>query len=130
MANQNARVLRRNFTEAERRLWAALRDRRLAHYKFRRQRSVGPFIADFVCIAHRLVIEADGSQHAENPTDEARTIWLEEHGWKLVRFWNNDILENTEGVLESILQILRQTPPSPTRPSRAGSPLSRERERV
>jgi very-short-patch-repair endonuclease len=102
-----ARELRRNATDAERHLWFALRDRRLAAYKFRRQRPIGPFIVDFACIEHRLVIEADGGQHADNPADDARTAWLMSQGWRVLRFWNNDILVNTEGVLLSILEALR-----------------------
>ena len=98
--------LRANMTDAERRLWAALRGRRLRGFKFRRQHRLGPFIADFVCIEHRLVIEADGGQHADNAADDRRTAWLQARGWRVLRFWNNDVLTNTEGVQESILQAL------------------------
>ncbi len=93
-------------TDAERRLWAALRGRRLTGYKFRRQHPLGRFIVDFACVEHRLVIEADGGQHADSPEDERRTRWLERRGWRVVRFWNNEILANSEGVQETILHIL------------------------
>jgi len=89
-------------TDVERRPWSVLRDRRLLGYKFRRQRPIGPFIVDFACIERRLVIEADGGQHADNEADARRTAWLERHGWRVVRFWNNDILLNAEGVAETI----------------------------
>jgi very-short-patch-repair endonuclease len=98
---------RQNTTDAERRLWAALRDRRLQGYKFRRQHPIGQFIVDFACTKHRLVIEADGGQHDESISDARRTAWLESQGWRVIRFWNNDILANTEGVLSTLLQALR-----------------------
>jgi very-short-patch-repair endonuclease len=99
--------LRQNTTDAERRLWAALRDRRLQGYKFRRQRPIGPFIVDFACTKHHLVIEADGGQHDESKSDARRTAWLESQGWRVIRFWNNDILANTEGLVSTILEALR-----------------------
>jgi very-short-patch-repair endonuclease len=94
-------------TDAERRLWACLRGRRLEAYKFRRQHQLGRFIVDFACIEYRLVIEADGGQHSENEADERRTAWLEREGWQVLRFWNNEILTNSEGVQEMILEALR-----------------------
>lgn len=96
-------------TDAERRLWAVLRGRRLQGYKFRRQHPFGPFILDFACIEHRLVIEADGGQHAECEDDQQRTAWLESRGWRVIRFWNNDILGNPEGVADTILMAIRQS---------------------
>jgi very-short-patch-repair endonuclease len=105
---RQATELRCNTTDAERRLWAALRDRRLQGYKFRRQHPIGPFIVDFACTKHHLVIEADGSQHDESPSDARRTAWLEGQGWRVLRFWNNDILANTEGVVSTILQALSE----------------------
>ena len=101
-----ARTLRRNATEAESRLWKTLRDRRLADCKFRRQHPIGPYIADFASIPHRLVIEADGGQHDANAADARRTAWLSHRGWRVLRFWNNDILANSEGVIETILAAL------------------------
>ena len=104
-----ARELRITMTDAERRLWSALRGRRLRGFKFRRQHRLGPFIADFVCVEHRLVIEADGGQHAERAVDARRTAWLEARGWRVLRFWNNDILANSEGVQDAILRELSDT---------------------
>ena len=106
MVNHRARTLRRDMTDAERRLWAALRHRRLRALKFRRQHPIGPFIVDFACIEHRLIVEADGGQHADNEDDARRTMWLENRGWRVLRFWNNDIPTNPEGVQEAILQVI------------------------
>src|SRR5205085_7142473 len=109
-----ARELRRNATDAEQRLWNALRSRQLQGYKFRRQHPIGGFVADFACTKHRLIIEADGGQHAENPGDARRTAILEAQGWRVLRFWNHEILGNTEGVVETVLQELMQAEaPSP-----------------
>jgi very-short-patch-repair endonuclease len=99
--------LRQNATDAERRLWAMLRNRRLQSYKFRRQHPIVRFIVDFACTKHRLVIEADGGQHNESAADTRRTAWLESQGWRVIGFWNNDVLSNTEGVLTAILQALQ-----------------------
>jgi very-short-patch-repair endonuclease len=107
MSKQRARNLRRDSTDAERRLWEALRDRRLAGYRFRRQHPISNFIIDFACTRYCLAVEADGGQHAENPSDDRRTAFLEEQDWQVLRFWNNDILGNTEGVIETILQTLQ-----------------------
>jgi len=96
-------------TDAERRLWSALRDRRLQRFKFRRQHPLGPYIVDFACIEHGLVIEADGGQHMDSAEDVKRTAWVESRGWRVLRFWNNDILGNTEGVQLAILQALDQS---------------------
>ncbi len=106
MANRRARHLRHNPTEAERTLWRLLRARRFHDHKFRRQHPIGPFIADFTCVAARLIIEADGGQHADAPADMRRTAWLERQGWRVIRFWNNDILANPEYVAETILAAL------------------------
>ena len=114
MSNQNARELRRQSTDTERRLWAVLRDRRLAGYRFRRQHPIGNFIADFACTRHRLIVEVDGSQHADNQADERRTVFLQSEGWRVIRFWNNDVLINTEGVVETILRVLHEDPHPPS----------------
>jgi very-short-patch-repair endonuclease len=90
-------------TDAERRLWRLLRDRRLSGLKFRRQVPVGPYIVDFLCVAARLIVEADGSQHAENARDEVRDAYLTREGWKVLRFWNHDVLRNRESVLDTII---------------------------
>jgi primosomal protein N' (replication factor Y) len=99
-------TLRTNATDAERRLWRVLRNRQLEGCKFRRQHPIGPYVADFACTRHQLVVEADGGQHAGNPDDIRRTEWLESQGWRVLRFWNNEILDNTEGVLGRIQEAL------------------------
>lgn len=103
-----ARTLRKDSTDAERRLWSALRDRRLRGYRFRRQHPIGRFIVDFACTKHQLIVEADGGQHNESDADAKRTAWLERGGG--LRFWNNEILSNTEGVIETILRVLEEDP--------------------
>lgn len=108
MPSPVARSLRRNLTDAERRLWSALRGRRLQGYKFRRQHPEGPFVLDFACIEHRLAIEVDGGQHADSEADHRRTPWLESQGWRVLRFWNNEILSNTEGGVATILRALER----------------------
>jgi very-short-patch-repair endonuclease len=118
-----ARNLRRASMEAEQQLWHLLRSRQLADYKFRRQVPLGSWIVDFVSFEHRLIVEADGSQHAESVRDQVRDVDLEMRGFRILRFWNNDILCNSSGVLERILDTIEQSPspralrarPSPTR---------------
>jgi very-short-patch-repair endonuclease len=106
MAKRKARRLQITLTDAERRLWSALRARPLKGYKFRRQHPLGPFIVDIACLEHRLVVEADGGQHADSDDDRRRTAWLERRGWRVVRFWNNDILANPAGAEEVVLREL------------------------
>ena len=110
MASEIARKLRRESTDAERRLWLILRERRLAGYKFRRQRPIGPYVADFVSILHRLIIEVDGSQHADSAADARRTGWLERDGWRVIRVWNNEVSGQPDAVAEYILNELRSLP--------------------
>ena len=99
-----ARKLRSDSTEAERKLWLHLRGNRLEGWKFRRQVPIGRYIVDFLCLDAKLVIEVDGGQHdAHRAKDEARTRAIEQFGFRVVRFWNNDVLANTAGVLEQIL---------------------------
>lgn len=102
----NARHLRVHGTDAERKLWPELRDRRLAGAKFRRQHPLGPYVADFFCIEARLVIEVDGGQHAESAHDAVRDRWMEDRGWRVLRFWNPDVLTNMDGVKHAILAAL------------------------
>ena len=97
-----ARTMRREPTEAERKLWHLLRDRRFSGFKFRRQVQVGPYIVDFVCPAKRLVVEADGGQHAENGYDERRDIWLAAQGFRIRRFWNDQILHHPDEVSDTL----------------------------
>ena len=94
-------------TDSELRLWRLLRDRRLSGFKFRRQVPVGPYIVDFLCVGAKLIVEADGSQHAESPRDKVRDAYLESQGWKVLRFWNNEVSQNREGVLETIFAHAR-----------------------
>ena len=96
-------------TEAERKLWAVLRNRQLAGAKFKRQWTVGSYVADFCCIERRLVVEVDGGQH-NAAADRARTRNLEKMGYRVIRFWNNDVLGNVEGVSEVIANALRPHP--------------------
>jgi very-short-patch-repair endonuclease len=111
-----ARDLRLNSTDAETRLWNHLRSRQLNGHKFVRQEPIGRFTVDFVCRERRLVVEVDGSQHADNPSDVQRDQWLVEHRYRVLRFWNHDVLTNTNGVLEMIAAALdAESPPHPDR---------------
>ncbi|MCB2051870.1 MAG: endonuclease domain-containing protein [Novosphingobium sp.] len=106
-----SRSLRSNSTDAERKLWQQLRNRNFAGAKFRRQVQIGSYIVDFLCPAARIVVEVDGGQHSRE-ADAARTSFLEEQGFCVIRFWNNDVLQNLEGVLKLIEEAL-PTPPHP-----------------
>ena len=101
----NAAPLRRAATDAELKLWAALRNRQIEGAKFRFQHTIDPFIVDFTCIEAMLIIEVDGSQHSE-AADAGRTRFLEEEGFRVVRFWNTEVLQNLEGVVEVIRAAL------------------------
>jgi very-short-patch-repair endonuclease len=96
-------------TDAERMMWFQLRDRRLGGFKFKRQWTIGRYVVDFCCIEQHLVVEIDGGQHSE-ARDAGRTAALESDGYRVVRCWNNDVLENLEGVLTSLLAELQQVP--------------------
>ena len=102
-----ARKLRRNQTDAERRLWYHFRDRRLLGYKFRRQTPRGRCVADFLCHEARLIVEVDGGQHVECGADNLRTAFLNSAGYHVLRFWNHEVLGNTYGVLEEVARVLR-----------------------
>jgi very-short-patch-repair endonuclease len=103
-----ARELRRCSTESEKKLWLMLRNRQIDGVKFRRQVPIGPYIADFAAIEALLIVEVDGGQHASRePADRRRTAWLQRRGFRVARFWNNDVLGNPEGVIESIQCLLR-----------------------
>jgi very-short-patch-repair endonuclease len=95
--------MRRVPTDAEKRLWRLLRSRQLDTFKFRRQVPIGNYIADFVCHDKRLIVEVDGGQHAENARDTERDRWFSGAGYRVLRYWNNDVLKNPNGALESIL---------------------------
>jgi len=108
---QISKELRQKQTEAEKILWFKLRDRQLDGAKFRRQHCIGSYIVDFACLENKLIIEIDGGQHNQTSTienDEQRTQWLETAGYHVVRFWNSEVLQNTEGVLEKIKELLKQ----------------------
>jgi very-short-patch-repair endonuclease len=120
MGLAQAKRLRANMTDAERRLWYRLRAHRFDGHKFKRQVPVGPYVVDFACLGRKLVIEVDGGQHADNRNDDVRDSYLSNEGFRVLRFWNNDVLRNTEGVLEMIVTALAspspgalRAPPSP-----------------
>lgn len=107
----HARALRRRQTEAENRLWFHLRDRRLGGFKFRRQHPLGRYIADFVCLEARIIVEADGGQHQwQAAHDEERDTYLAAQGYVVLRFWNDAILARTDDVLSEILRQLHARP--------------------
>ncbi len=107
---QRARHMRANPTDAERKLWYLLKQRRLMELRWRRQEIIDDlYIADFICFEHRLIIEADGSQHSDNKQDEARDAYLKTQGFNVLRFWNSDILANIDGVAETIIASTRNS---------------------
>ena len=103
-----ARAMRHEQTEAEKRLWHMLRDRRFSGFKFRRQYTIGSYIADFVCLNARLIIEADGSQHVESPRDLTRDAYLRGQNFRLLRIWNNLILAHPDDVAETVWAALHE----------------------
>ncbi|MGX9390964.1 endonuclease domain-containing protein [Nitrobacteraceae bacterium UC4446_H13] len=107
-----ARRLRQNPTDAERKLWQRLRALPGVTH-FRRQATIGPYLTDFACHTDRIVIEIDGGQHADSASDATRTAYLEASGYRVLRFWNNDVLVNIDGVLETIIGALHVSPPTP-----------------
>ncbi|MDR0247841.1 MAG: endonuclease domain-containing protein [Burkholderiales bacterium] len=109
------RILRNNLTDAESKLWQRLRRRQIDNCKFRRQHPFGDYILDFVCLERKVVVELDGSQHLDAVAyDDRRSRSLEQAGFVVLRFWNNEVFENTEGVLEVIFQhVQNRTNPSP-----------------
>jgi very-short-patch-repair endonuclease len=106
--------MRSNQTDAEERLWQILRAKRLAAYKFKRQLVIDDYIVDFACLQRRLIVEADGGQHAESARDGRRDAHLNAQGFRVLRFWNNDVFENEEGVLTSIFDALQSPLPNPS----------------
>jgi very-short-patch-repair endonuclease len=114
-----ARTLRRRSTNAEKLLWHNLQGKQLECYKFRRQQPIGPYIVDFVNFEKRIVIELDGGQHAiEKENDIKRDTWLNSEGFEVLRFWNNEIFENLEGVLDVIRKKLLSPSPNPSHQGR------------
>ncbi len=122
-----ARHLRRNLTDAEKRLWFHLRASRFFGHKFQRQKTIGPYIVDFCCHESRLILELDGGQHgtlACQEKDLTREMFLKSRGYAVIRFWNHDVLANTEGVLQRIEELLK----SKGRPLPGPLPLAGEGE--
>jgi very-short-patch-repair endonuclease len=116
MANERARQLRTNSTDAERKLWQSLRRLKSRGFHFRRQVPIEGLIVDFACYSARLVVEVDGGQHNEakgKAADEQRDAFLTRNNFRVLRFWNNDVLGNIEGVMQTIIAAL---PPPPTPP--------------
>jgi adenine-specific DNA-methyltransferase len=104
-----AKGLRQNSTDAERLLWLRVRNRQIADAKFRRQQPIGPYVVDLVCMEQKLVIELDGGQHADQVAeDAARTAYPESRGFRVLRFWNNQVIAEAEAVLQSIYEALAQ----------------------
>lgn len=124
--------MRHEPTDAERRLWSMLRDGRAGGAKFRRQQPIGPFIADFVCQAQRLIVEVDGSQHVGSAHDQRRDAFLSSRGYRVLRFWNGDVLNNITGVQDAIYSAVtgphpptaaQWVPPSPLKGEGLGDDL-------
>jgi len=113
---QFAKTLRKNMTDAEQLLWRHLRAHRMCDQKFRRQQPIGPYIVDFVHFGARLVVEADGGQHNGSANDAVRDAWLRGQGFTVLHYWNDEILQNIEAVLEAILKELAKSVPSPPAP--------------
>jgi very-short-patch-repair endonuclease len=118
--------MRANPTDAEQHLWYRLRRKQIGNARFRRQFPIGHFIVDFVCLPARLIVEVDGGHHdVQAAADDERTAWLEAEGFDVIRFWNNDVLGNTDGVVERILEAvnlrLDSPPPTPSRTPRSAA---------
>ncbi len=108
-SKSSAKKLRSNATDAEVKLWSALKNRQLENFKFRRQTPVGKYIVDFICHKKNLIVEVDGGQHMEaSKVDDERTAWLQSNGYRVIRFWNDQVLKETGAVLEEILRFLNQ----------------------
>jgi len=111
MANERARTLRKAMSESERKLWRELRGRQMGGLRFRRQHPIGPYVADFVCLERRLVVEVDGAHHLEpvqSRHDAQRDRWLTGEGYRVMRFTNSDVFDNIDGVLEAIWSALQE----------------------
>ena len=127
LLRKRAKAMRSDATPAEHRLWQILRAKRFDGYKFKRQLPIDHYIADFVCIGQKLIIEADGGQHSENAHDACRDAYLQSQGFRILRFWNNDILRDEDAVMETIFRALHD--PFPSQACSLGPPLSRRGER-
>jgi very-short-patch-repair endonuclease len=122
-AHTRARTSRQNMTEAEKRVWQILRSHQTEGYRFRRQVPIGRYIADFACDAARLIVEIDGGQHARSSPHEAeRSGFLQTEGYRILRFWNNEVLANLDGVHRAIAEALHRVTPTQTLPHQGGGP--------
>jgi len=119
-----SRYLRKNLTEAEKKLWGILRNKQLDGFRFRRQVPIGCYIVDFLCYENRLIIEVDGGHHCQNiEYDCQRTEWLEEQGFTVIRFWNNEVLKQLDAVREFVLRKCYLNSPHPNLPPQGGKGL-------
>ncbi|MEG3086476.1 endonuclease domain-containing protein [Sphingomonas sp. PB4P5] len=107
---ERAKSMRTNMTQPEREIWTALRAKRFEHVKFARQVVIGPYIADFVARSRKLIIEIDGHTHTDAERDAHRTAWLETQGYRVIRFTNSDVMQNIEGVLDTLASALAAAP--------------------
>ncbi|MGH8532698.1 MAG: endonuclease domain-containing protein [Gammaproteobacteria bacterium] len=115
---KRARKLRAEISDAEKRLWRHLRKRQLGEYQFRRQHPLGRYVVDFVCLEARLIIEVDGGQHMERAAyDRQRTEWLEQNGFRVLRFWNHEVMNHTDSVMAGISHALRFSAQPASQPS-------------
>ena len=128
MSIATAKSLRKRMTDAERRLWYRLRAHRLAGLKFKRQVPIGPFVADFASLSKKIVIELDGGQHSNNLYDASRDQYMRERGFRVLRFWNNDVLRSTDAILEIMQLAVSEKTPSPGSALRAEPPSPRRGE--
>jgi very-short-patch-repair endonuclease len=108
-----ARGLRKRSTDAERKLWRSLRDRQIQGFKFRRQQPLGGYVVDFVSLEKKVVVESDGGQHALDPADKIRDEWLQAEGYRVLRFWDNQVLSELQAVLDTIRDALLTPHPDP-----------------
>jgi very-short-patch-repair endonuclease len=119
MKRGQAKRLRSNMTDAERCLWYRLRAHRFQGLKFKRQAPIGPYIVDFICFKHGLIIELDGGQHAQSESDRRRDTWLNNEGYRVLRFWNDDVMKRTDTVMAEISNALTEvSTPLPARSAR------------
>jgi very-short-patch-repair endonuclease len=120
MKRAQAKQLRTQMTDAERRLWYRLRANRFLDLKFKRQAPIGPYVVDFICFEYKLVVEVDGGQHADSEADRRRDDWLRHEGYTVLRFWNHDVLKFTDVVLDEVARSLtsEQYTPLPARSAR------------
>jgi very-short-patch-repair endonuclease len=124
---KRAQQLRNHATPAERLLWRHLNKRQFEGWKFSRQMPIGPFICDFLCRELNLIVEVDGGQHCDDPGDLTRTAYLKRQGFRVVRYWNNEVRDNLEGVLENLRAEIRQPHPLPPPASGRGRAAQRRR---